>query len=161
MAVAAKKIEFEDISIAEIAKRCNLDRTTTRNRLDLLGYKPVHEEAKLKLYRFDDEMKFALLAAKDAFSAAKMRGVLLDNESKELKLAEQRGELVPYAEAVELMQAITLKMYKELCLQMPKRVGPRCKGKSAAESTKIIKAEVEKTFARLREEQEREFGKGN
>ena len=156
MTQEALKLEAkgEWLSKSQIAKRCKIDRTVCGRRLEDLGYEPDEERStpNNQVYWFDDEVEFAIKSAKDSLAAAKIRDLRATYELKELKLAEARGELVNYAKTVEIVQAIIVKMYKEVALAMPKRVGPRAaKAKSAAEATKIIKAEVEKVFARLRE----------
>lgn len=157
MAQPATKIEpkGEWLSIMAIAKRCNIDRLTCARRLEDLGHEPNEERsnAKNKVFWFDDELQFEIKSAKDSLAAAKIRDLRATYELKELKLAEARGELVPYADALDYFQQMMQKNYKELRLQMPKRLGPRlAKAKTAAECSKLITAEVEKVFARLREE---------
>lgn len=125
MARAAKKQEpqTELLSISEIARRVGIDRATASARLDDLGYEAdPSSTAKNQLYPFDDEMLFSIKAAKDSLSAAKIRDTRAAAQLKELKLAEARGELVPMAEVVELVQNIVGKIYQELTAAQGKRI---------------------------------------
>src|SRR4051812_29030583 len=94
----------EWLSTLAIAKQLQLDRATVTRRLEDLGYEPDADRsnAKLKVYWFDEEMKFAIKAAKDEFSAAKLRDARATYQLKELKLAEQRSELIPRVEVIEI-----------------------------------------------------------
>jgi len=142
----------ELISISEIAKRVKLDRATVRSRLDDLGYEPdPSSTAKNQLYPFDGEMEFAVKAAKDTLTTAKIRDMRATYELKELKLAEARGELVPMAEVIDLSQRLVGAMYKEFAIHQPKRLAARlAKCKSAAEASKVMKSDTEKFMAKLR-----------
>ncbi len=154
MAAAAVKIsEPELLSISEIAKRVKLDRATVRSRLDDLGYEPdPSSTSKNQLYPFDSEMEFAIKSAKDTVSAMKIRHLRADAQLKELKLAEQRAELVPMEEVVELSQSLHNTVYKEFAVNLPKRLAGRLsKTKTPGEVTKILKLETEKILKRLRE----------
>lgn len=151
MAQAAVKIEFEDISISEIAKRCKLDRATVKSRLDDLGYEPVLVEAKLTLYRFSEEVKFALLSAKDSISAAKLRDLRATYELKELKLAEARGELVERTEMTVLVQSIVGAIYQEYTVRQPKRIAMKlAKAKNLIEVKKVLKADSDRIMKMLK-----------
>lgn len=142
----------ELLSKSEIAKRLKLDRSTVSSRLDDLGYEPdPSSTAKLQLYLFDDEMQFAIKAAKDSLTTAKIRDTRATYELKELKLAEARGELVPMAEVIEISQKLVGAVYKEFAIHQPKRLSARlAKCKTAAEVSKLLKADTEKFMAKLR-----------
>ncbi|HKX83402.1 MAG TPA: hypothetical protein VJL58_04205 [Pyrinomonadaceae bacterium] len=153
MAAVATKQNGEWISESEIAKRVKLHRQTVASRLEDLGYEPDAERsnAKLKVYWFDSEMDLAIRSAKDSISAAKIHGLRLDNEIKQMKLAEARGELVPMHEVVEMSQKLVGAVYKEFSIHQPKRLAARlAKCKTAAEVSKLLKSDTEKFMARLR-----------
>ena len=58
-------------------------------------------------------------------------------------------------EAREVFATITAKMYGELATQMPKRLAGRlAKARSAAETAKIVRNEVERVFQMLRNDPE-------
>jgi DNA-binding IclR family transcriptional regulator len=152
-AAVAKKNEAELLSISEIAKRLKLDRATVRSRLEDLGYQ-AHESstAKLQLFEFDGEMEFAVKAAKDSLTAAKIRDTRATYELKELKLARERGELVPASEMVDIVQRITSTLYLEYTQRMPKRIGNKlAKAKTPASVKAILKADSDRTMKMLRE----------
>ena len=158
---AQRKLKLEApelISISEIARRCGINRATCAARLDDLGYEPDETNPagpNAKLFAFDDEMMFSLKAAKDSLSAAKIRDIRASSQLKELKLAEARGELVPMADAVERVQEIMTRMYKEFTQQQPKRLASRlAKATTAAAVSKLLKTDTDKIFGRLRENDE-------
>jgi len=157
MGQSALKLEEpqgEWLSESEIAKRVKLHRQTVVSRLEDLGREPDEERshAKLKVYWFDDELQFAILNAKDKYAAVKYRDTKASAELKELKLAEAREELVPKAEVIELSQELYSNVYKEFGVSLPKRVAGRlAKAKTAAEVTKILKLETEKSLKKIRE----------
>lgn len=155
MAAAAVKNETagpELISISEIAKRCRLDRATVRSRLDDLGYEAdASSTAKNQLYAFDDEMEFAIKSAKDTLSAMKIRDLRAAAEIKELKLAEARGELVPMAEAVEIVQAIVGTLYQEYTVRQPKRIANQlAKAKNPTAVKVVLKKDNDRIMQSLR-----------
>lgn len=156
MAEKAVKTEpkGEWLSKMQIAKRCKLDRQTTTNRLEELGYEPDEERSTSNnhIYWFDDEMEFAVKSAKDTVSAMKIRQLRADAQLKELKLAEARKDLVPITDAIERFQAVIKAMYQEFAIQQPKRLGSRlAKSKTTQEAVSLIKLDTEKIFGRLRE----------
>lgn len=156
MGQAALKLEaYERLNISQLAEDFDLDRASVRKRIQEAGIEPVEEKAKEKIYEVSPRLAAILSDVKSPMSEARLRKETADAELKEMKLAEMRGDLVPIADAIERVQAIVTKMYKEVALMMPKRVGPRCaKAKTAAEVTKIVKVEVGKIFAKLREADE-------
>jgi hypothetical protein len=145
MSVALKeKPNGEWISESEIAKRCKLHRQTVASRLEDLGYEPDPDRsnAKLKVYWYDDEMEFAVKSAKDTVSAMKIRQLRADAQLKELKLAEQRAELVPMAEVTDIVQRIVKTIYDEYATRQPKRIaGPLVKAKTQAAVRKVLKTD--------------------
>jgi hypothetical protein len=148
----AQKPKGEWLSISEIGKRCGIHRQTCAARLEDLGYEPDDERStpKNKVYWFDDEMKFAVKAAKDELSAAKIRDARATYQLKELKLAEQRSELIPRVEVIEISQSLIGAMYKEFAVHQPKRLAARlAKCKTAAEVSKLMKTDTEKFMAKL------------
>lgn len=155
MKQAALKLEpeFELLSMSEIAKRLKLDRATVRSRLDDLGYEPdPSSTAKNHLYPFNAEMEFALKAAKDTVSAMKIRVMRADAQTKELKLAEARGELVPMHEVIEIVQKIGVAIYQEFTIRQPKRIGTKlAKAKNITEVKKILKIDTTRVMKILRE----------
>lgn len=163
MAQAAAKIEKgEWLSKAAIAKRCGIHVQTLTSRLDDLGFVADEERssAKNQVYWFDDEIAFAIKSAKDSLAAAKIRDLRATYELKELKLAEARGELVSWIDAVERMQAIFGRLYKEFAIQQPKRLATRlARAKTVSEINKLLKLDTEKVFGRLRESDAEFVGK--
>lgn len=152
---AAVKLEpkGEWLSTSEMAKRLKLHRQTVASRLEDLGYEPNEERssAKNKVYWFDDEMEFAVKAAKDSLTAAKIRDLRVKTEINELKLAEARRELVPMHEVIELVQQIGVAIYQEFTVRQPKRIAPKlAKAKNVATVKKIIKVDTEGVMKRLR-----------
>lgn len=153
MSQQALKIEEQAplLSISAIAKKCGIDRATARTRLDQLGYEPEVEKAKEKLYRFDDEMEFAVKAAKDTVSAMKVRDLLATARLKELKLAKEAGELVPIGEVTEIVQAIVSNVFQEYTIRQPKRIGGQLvKAKNIAEVKKALKSDSDRIMRSLR-----------
>lgn len=152
---AVRKLEPtpELLSISEIAKRCGLNRVTVGARLDDLGYEADESSTpNKKLFAFDDEMLFAIKAAKDSLSAAKIRDIRASTELKELKLAEAKGELVPMYEAVELVQKIIGSLYQEYVVRQPKRIGIKlAKAKSVPAVKKVLKLDTDRIMKQLRE----------
>jgi hypothetical protein len=156
MGQAALKIEpdGEWLSESEIAKRCGIHRQTAAARIDDLGYEPDEElsNAKKKVYWFDDEMEHAIKSAKDTSTAVRIRKDRADAMTKEFNLAKLRGEYIQIADAIERMQTVLTAMYKEFGVHQPKRLASRlAKAKTVAEISKILKADNDKIFARLRE----------
>lgn len=154
MARAVKRQEpkIELLSISEIARRCGINRATASARLDDLGYEP-HETStpKNQLFEFDDEMLFSIKAAKDSLSAAKIRDTRAAAQIKELKLAEARGELVPMAEVVELVQTIVGKIYQELTGAQGKRIDSKlAKARTVIEVKKIRNGDNQRILKMLR-----------
>jgi hypothetical protein len=153
-AVALKRENGPELlSISEIAKRLKLDRATVRSRLEDLGYQ-AHEDStpKLQLFEFDGEVEFAVKAAKDSLTAAKIRDTRATYELKELKLARERGELVPASEMVDIVQKIVSTIYLEYTQRMPKRAGNKlAKAKTPATVKAVLKSESDKVMKLLRE----------
>lgn len=142
MAALAKKLEpqGEWLSESEIAKRCGIHRQTCAARLDDLGYEPDAERsnAKKKMYFFTSEMQFEIKTAKDEAAAMRVRDLRAKTELNELKLARERGEVVPIAEAVELVQSIVGKIFQELTVAQGKRIDPKlAKARTVIEVKKI------------------------
>jgi len=154
MAQTAKNLEpqGELISISEIAKRCGIHRQTCTTRLDDLGYEPDESStAKNKIYLFTDAMKFEIKAARDEMAAMKIREMRASAQLKELKLAEARGELVPIAEAVELIQSIIAEINQELTVRQGKRIDPKLvKAKTLVDVKRLRNADNALIMKRLR-----------
>lgn len=163
MAQAALKLEEpkskgEWLSESEIAKRVGLHRQTLVARLEDLGYEPDEERstAKCKVHWFDDEMEFAVKAAKDSLSAAKIRQIRADAQIKELKLAKERGELVAIGEVTDIVQRIVNTLYQEYSVRQPKRVGTALvKAKNIATVRKVLKTDSDRVMKLLRTNFER------
>lgn len=154
MPQASLKLESsgELLSISEIAKRCRLDRATVRTRLNDLGYEPdASSTTKNQLYLFNDEVEFELKAAKDTVAAMKIRDLRATAQLKELKLAEQRGELVPKSEVVELVQTIVGKIFQELTAAQGKRIDSKLvKARTVIEVKKIRTGDNQRILKTLR-----------
>lgn len=148
------------LSISEIARRCGINRATAAARLDDLGYEPDESSTpKNKLFVFDDEMLFAIKAAKDSLSAAKIRDIRASSQLKELKLAEARGELVPMHEATEMVQKVVSSIYQEFTIRQPKRIAPKlAKAKNVTAVKKVLKTDTDRIMKTLRENFERFIG---
>jgi hypothetical protein len=160
-AVALKPVnEPELISLSEIARRLKLDKATVRSRLEDLGYEPDESSTeKLKLFPFDGEMEYAIKAAKDSLTTAKIRDTRATYQLKELKLAEARGELVPMHEAIELVQKIVGTLYQEQVIRQPKRIGAKlAKAKNVTAVKKILKTDCDKIMKQLRDNYEEFIG---
>ena len=161
MNATAQKFEPESelLSIAEIAKRLQLHRQTVKSRLDDLGYEPEQvnpDGPDAKLYRFDDEVHFAIKAAKSDLDAAKLRDARATYQLKELKLAEARRLMVPAHEVTEFSQKLGAAMYQELTVRQPKRIAAKlAKAKNVMAVKKIMKADTDRIFKSLRENFER------
>ncbi len=148
----------EWLSESEIAKRCKLHRQTVASRLEDLGYEPDPERSKLKskVHFFDDEMEFALKSAKDTVSAMKIRQMRADAQLKELKLAEQRNELVSIAEVTDFAQRFMKTFYEEFAVRQPKRIALQLvKAKTQAAVRKILKTDTDRTMKLVRTNFER------
>ena len=157
-AVATKQDETGDLlSISEIAKRLKLDRATVRTRLEDLGYQPDESSTpKLQLYAFDDEMEFAIKAAKDTLAAMKIRQLRAAAVKLEMQNAQARGELVPMSEATDIVQRIVKKLYDEYAVRQPKRVaGQLVKAKTQAAVRKILKTDGDRIMKLVRTDFER------
>jgi hypothetical protein len=156
-----KKTDGEWLSISEIAKRCQLHRQTCTSRLEDLGYEPDEDRStpKNKVFWFDDEMEFAVKAAKDTLTAAKIRDTRATYQLKELKLAELRGDLVPMAEVTDIVQRIVKTIYDEYATRQPKRIaGPLVKAKTQAAVRKVLKTDGDKIMKLLKTNFERFIG---
>lgn len=152
----AKKREAngEWLSEQEIAKRVGIHRQTLAARLEDLGYEPDPDRSnvKLKVHWFDAEMEFAIKAAKDTVSAVKIRDLRAAAQLKELKLAEQRGELVPMADAVDDMQKVISWLYQEFTVRQPKRTAAKlAKAKNVTAIKKILKTDTDTIMKNLRQ----------
>jgi hypothetical protein len=155
---AQKQPEGEWLSISEIAKRCRIHRQTCTQRLDDLGYKPDEERstAKNKVYHFDEEMEDAIKSAKDTVSAMKIRLMRADSQTKELKLARERGELVSVDEVTDIVQRIVKTIYDEYTIRQPKRVaGQLIKANTQAAVRKVLKTDSDRIMKQLRANFER------
>lgn len=162
MGQPAKKLQPEPelISLAEVARRCGIHKQTCAARLEDLGYEPdASSTAKLKLFPFDDEMMFAVKAAKDSLTAAKLRQTRAQAEKIEMQNAEARGELVPMHEATEMVQKVVYAIYQEFTIRQPKRVAAKlAKAKNVTAVKKILKTDTDRIMKTLRENFERFIG---
>lgn len=155
MGAAALKLEPEGewLSESEIAKRCNLHRQTCAARLEELGYDPDPERSteKKKVHWFDEKVKFEILAAKDSLAAAKIHGLRIDNELKQIKLAEARSELVSMASATEDLHKVLTWLYQEFTIRQTKRVAQKlAKAKNIVAVRKILKTDTDTIYKNLR-----------
>ncbi len=162
MGATAVKIEAkgELLSKTAIAKRCSLHVQTVSSRLEDLGYEADETStAKNQLYWFDETVEFAVKSAKDSMAAAKIRDLRATYELKELKLAEARGELVPMADAIELVQKIVGAVYQEFTIRQGKRIDPKlAKATNVIAVRKIRKADADRIMKSLRTNFERFIG---
>lgn len=151
MTVAAvARSKFEELSISQIAERCDLDRATTKKRLEHHGYKPISVKAKLKLYRFDVVMKAKLTAKADVLTDIRARKETAAAEKIEIEVATKRGELVPAAEFLDVVQRLFGGQYKEQ-IRIFKRLAPRlAKMKSAPDIERLLLTEYQKFSNSLR-----------
>ena len=151
------KPKYELLPISEIARRCGINRATAAARLDDLGYEADESStAKNQLFPFDDEMEFSITAAKDSLAAAKIRQIRADAEIKEMKLAKDRGELIPVGDVIDLAQRLTKTLYDEHAMRMPKRIaGQLVKAKTQAAVRKILKTDADRVFKLVRANFER------
>lgn len=141
---------FEDLSIARIAIKCNLDKATTRQRLEKYGYSPVSEAVNLKLYRFDAEMESRLTETSDELGQVRIRKETAAARKIELQVAEAEGELASVAEFTDIVQRLFGGTYKET-IRMIKRWAPRLvKMKTPAEAEKFMMTEYQKFANSLR-----------
>lgn len=145
------------ITITEIARRVKLNPNTVRSRLEDLGYQPdPSSKANATLFPFDEEMDFALRAAKDSVSAATLRLKRAQAVRVEMQNAEARGELVPMAEAIEDLQKVIAWLYQEFRVRQPKRIAPKlAKAKNVTTVKQVLKADTEKIYKGVRQNFER------
>lgn len=156
------KPDFEELSIKAIAERCNLDRATTKARLDKYGFTPIREEAKLTLYRFDAEMEARLTEQNYKLTEAKTRKEIADAEMKELKLREARGELVPVDEMMDSIQKLFNAMFQDLAVRQPGRLSTKLfKAKTTTDVAQILRTDTNRVFANLRSDHEKILKNGN
>lgn len=163
MTVAAKLArgkDYEELSISAIARRCGLDRATTRQRLDANKYKPIDEQAKLKLYRFDAEMDATLTETKDKLTDVRIRKEMAAARKIELQNAEIEGELAPVAEFVDVIQRVFGSLHKEVVIRMPRRLSARlAKAKTSSDVSKLLTKDLDGVFKVLAEDFEKYLGK--
>ncbi len=152
-ALKLKQPEGELISVSEIARRCKINRTTAVARLEDLGYESdPSSTAKNHLYFYDDEMEFAIKAAKDSLSAAKIHSLRIKTRLDEIKLAEAQGALVPMQEVIEIAQRLVNTIYQELTVRQIKRVGPKlAKAKNVMQVKTALKHDNSRIMKSLRE----------
>lgn len=153
VAVKPNEPKGEWLTESEIAKRCGLHRQTVAARLEDLGYEPDPDRSKPKrnVHWFDDEMLFAVKAAKDSLSAAKIRDLRASTNLKELKYKEQMGELVQMTDAIDDMQKIVSWLYQELTVRQPKRIVAKlAKAKNATAVRKALKTDTDNIWKNLR-----------
>ena len=144
----------EWLSESEIAKQTKLHRQTVAARLEDLGYEPDEERSnpKKKVYWFDDEMEFALKAAKDTVSAMKIREMRARAERIEMQNAQTRGELVVMSDAIDDMQKIISWLYQEYTVRQQKRIAAKlAKAKNVTAIRKILKTDTDTIMKNLRQ----------
>lgn len=155
MAQSALKFKPEPVpllSTTEIAKRLRMNRATIVSRLEDLGYEmDPSSTAKNHLYPFDDEMEFAIKAAKDSLTGAKIHSLRIKTQLDEIKLAKERGELVQMGEAVELVQKVVYALQQEFAVRQPKRIAPAlAKAKNVQAVRKTLKTDTDRIMKSLR-----------
>jgi uncharacterized coiled-coil protein SlyX len=140
---------------SQLAKRFDLDRATVTKRLDANAVEPVESKSNEALYELTPRVAGILAKVDSAFDEAKLRKETAEAELREAKVAVIRGDLVEAAKVMDRVQTIMTALYKEFAQQQPKRLAARlAKVKTAAEVTKLIKADTDKVFSRLRENDE-------
>lgn len=156
MGALAVKIEpkGEWLNETQIGKKLGLHRQTVKSRLEDLGYEPDEERStsKLKIYWFDDEMEFAVKAAKDSLTAAKIRDTRATYQLKELKLERERGELVQMSEAIDDLHKVVTWLHQEFTVRQTKRIATKlAKAKNVVAVRKIMKTDVDMIMKNLRQ----------
>lgn len=158
MSVAAAKAkepkqQYGDFSIKRISEVIKIDRATVAKRLDALKYRPLVEEAKLKLYRFDEAMEAALLETNDKLTDVKIRKETAAAQIAELKVKQQMGELVSTEEVEDYLQRLFKALYQETVTRFPKRVASQLsKAKTPAKMSEILTAGLGQIFNTVRED---------
>jgi len=161
MMATAVKTDYEELSIRAIAKRCNLDRATTKKRLDDHQYLPLHSEAKLVTYAFDALMEARLTEVNDKLGEVRVRKERAMAELKEIEVQEARGELVSTSEVMDMTQRTFGAMHKEIAVRMPQRLAARlAKAKTALEVKKLLTHDLNGIFKTLRDDHARFLGNG-
>jgi len=149
---ALKLVEHERLNISQLAEEFDLDRASVRKRIQEARIEPVETKAKLTIYEVNQRLAAVLSDVKSPMNEARLRKETAAAEKIEMQNAIARGELVDMSKAIERMQAVLTSLYKEFGVHQPKRLASRlAKAKTAAEVAKILKADNDKVFARLRE----------
>lgn len=140
----------ELLNISQIARRIKLDRATTVKRLEANGFEPVDVKAKEKTYRMDAVTLAQLAIKSDERLAAQIRKEKAAAEKIEMQNAQARGELVPAAEFVDVVQRLFGASHKET-IRMIKRWSARVvKMKAPAAAEKLMIAEYQRFSNSLR-----------
>lgn len=163
MGMAARKIEsktaFERVNISILAMRYNLNRETVAKRLREAGIEPVEVKSKEKIFELTPGVTQVLERRNEALEEVKLRGETARTELAEIKVRQASGELVPMADAVELVRNIVLAIYQEFTVRQPKRIAPKlAKSKNVTEVKKVLKADTDRIMKNLRENFERFIG---
>ncbi|MEO7538880.1 MAG: hypothetical protein ABIV21_02550 [Pyrinomonadaceae bacterium] len=152
----AKPVESDEyyglLSIAKISKRINLDRVTTKKRIDQHGFELVEERYNLKLYDFDAAMEAVLLETDTKFNDARARKEVAAAEQIEIKVAMMKEELVDRSEFIDFLNLLFGGVYKEVVVRMPKRLAKRlAKCTSEADVSTLLTSDLDKIFQDVRE----------
>lgn len=153
MGMAARKLdpEYERLNIANLAMRFDLNRETVVKRIRNAGIEPVELRAKEKLYELTSRLITVLEQRNEKLEEVKLRGETAKAQLVEIKVKQAEGELVPMAEAVELVHKIISRIYQEFAVRQPKRIaGHLARKKTAIEVKKILKADTDKIMKGVR-----------
>lgn len=151
----AKKV-LERMSISALAMEFDLDRITVRKRLAEANIKPTVERAREKLFDITPELVEALEVSTGLLDAAKLRKETAAARKLELQVAEAEGDLVRVSEFTEAVQKLFTNVYQEVAVRLPKRVATRLvKAATPSDCTAILKAEMERVFASIRDNHEK------
>lgn len=153
MALAALKTEvYERRNISQLSRDFDIDKATVRKRIAAGGFEPLETKSKETIYELTPRLSSLLSNIDSPFDEARLRKETADAETRELKLAQMRGELVSMAEAVELVQAVVGALYQEYAVRAPKRIAAKlAKTTNVTAIKQILKADNDRVMKGLRE----------
>lgn len=136
-------------SISKLAEHFVLDRATVRRRLK--DVQPVRATAREKLYRLAEAEEAINTEDEAGYEAARTRKVAAEAARLELKLAQERGELLPTADVREYALKLFKAMQNRVGVRFPREVAPALyKAESEAQITEILQREIARIFNELR-----------
>lgn len=143
--------DVERLSISQLGESFDLDRATVRKRIQEAGIDPVEVKAKLTLYELTPRLISILSNVKSPINEARLRKETAAAEKIEMQNAVARGELVPMAEVVEIVQSIVSKIYQELNNAQGKRIDNKlAKARTVIEVKKIRTGDNQRILKMLR-----------